>query len=149
VTGGDAAALRPERLALVELVPFHVGVLALGGEARVFLLRAFVLSPLVLVAVAVGSAVAPLLVSAFGTRGALIATGAFLPVASALAWSGLRALDAAAAAPTAELELLRAQALFAPLPGPVLESPGGDLEPVLVAAGELVVRAGEAGDRFP
>jgi MFS family permease len=112
--------------------------------ARVF----GVLETLVLVAVAVGSAVAPLLVSAFGTRGALIATGAFLPVATALAWSGLRSLDAVAAAPTVELELLRAQPLFAPLPGPVLENLAGDLEPVSIAAGEMVVRAGEAGDRF-
>ncbi len=112
--------------------------------ARVF----GVLETLVLVSVAVGSAVAPLLVSGFGTRGALIATGAFLPVATALVWSGLRALDDAADAPTAELELLRAQALFAPLPGPVLENLAGDLEPLSVGAGDIVVRAGDPGDRF-
>lgn len=112
--------------------------------ARVF----GVLETLVLVAVAVGSAVAPLLVEGFGTRGALIATGGFLPVATALVWSRLRALDEVAAAPTAELELLRAQPLFAPLPGPVLENLAGDLEPVSVAAGDVVVRAGETGDRF-
>jgi MFS family permease len=111
--------------------------------ARVF----GVLETLVLVAVAVGSAVAPLLVSAFGIRGALVATGAFLPVATALAWSGLRRLDEVAA-PTAELELLRAQPLFAPLAAPTLENLAGDLVPVSVAAGEEVVRAGEPGDRF-
>ena len=37
----------------------------------------------------------------------------------------LRSLDDAAAVPTAELELLRAQPLFAPLPGPVLENLAG------------------------
>ncbi len=109
--------------------------------ARVF----GVLETLVLVAVAIGSAVAPLLVSALGTRGALIATGAVLPLATAVAWPGLRALDAAAGAPTAELELLESQPLFAPLAGPVLENLAGDLDPVAVAAGEVVVRGGRAG----
>jgi MFS family permease len=122
---------------LQRAVPDHV-------LARVF----GVLETLVLVAVAVGSAVAPLLVSAFGTRGALVATGAFLPVATALVWSRLRALDQVAVPPTRELELLRALPLFASLPAPVLESLARDLEPVAVGAGEIVVRAGEAGDRF-
>jgi MFS family permease len=122
---------------LQRAVPDHV-------LARVF----GVLETLVLVSVAVGSAVAPLLVSALGIRGALVVTGVVLPTATALVWGRLRTLDEIAAAPTVQLELVRALPLFAPLPGPVQENLAGDLEQIEVGAGRVVVRAGEAGDRF-
>jgi MFS family permease len=112
--------------------------------ARVF----GVLESLVVATIGLGTMLAPLLISGLGTRGALVATGAFLPVLAALAWRRLAALDAEAAAPGPELELLRGIPLFAPLPLPTLEHLAGALEPVRIAAGNQVVRQGEPGDRF-
>jgi MFS family permease len=112
--------------------------------ARVF----GVLETLVLAAVALGAAVAPTLVSGLGTRGALAVTGAFLPLATLLVWTRLRAIDELAAAPTEELRLLRGLPLFAPLPGPVLEHLAGSLKTRRVEPGHEVVRAGERGVGF-
>lgn len=112
--------------------------------ARVF----GVLETLVLAAVALGAVIAPALVSGLGTRGALAVTGAFLPLATLLVWSRLRAIDDLATPPTEELRLLRGLPLFAPLPGPVLEHLAGSLKTLQVEPGHEVVRAGERGDSF-
>lgn len=112
--------------------------------ARVF----GVLETLVLAAVALGAAIAPALVSGLGTRGALAVTGAFLPLATLLVWTRLRAIDDLASAPTEELRLLRGLPLFAPLPGPALEHLAGSLKSLQVEPGHEVVRAGERGDSF-
>jgi MFS family permease len=95
-----------------------------------------------------GAVVAPLLTSAFHVRGALIATGALLPVLTVLAWTRLRALDARTAAPGRGLELLRGIPLFRPLPPATLEQLAANLVPVHVAAGEEIFRQGTIGDRF-
>ncbi len=50
-------------------------------------------------AIAVGAALAPLAVAAFGLSGALVLVGALLPVAGALSWRWLRRLDSTAAQP--------------------------------------------------
>jgi MFS family permease len=95
-----------------------------------------------------GAIIAPVLISAFGDRGALLAVGAPLPVCTALAWRQLRALDASIAAPTEGLELLCGIPIFRPLPPATLELVSLELQPMRVAAGTDVIREGEAGDRF-
>ena len=112
--------------------------------ARVF----GVLESVVLGTIALGAVLAPLLVSWLGVRGALVATGSFLPVLAALVWPRLRALDAVPPPAAAQLELLRAVPIFAPLPSTVLEQLASSLIPVRVAAGEAVFRLGDPGDRF-
>jgi hypothetical protein len=97
---------------------------------------------------AAGSILAPILVAAFGTGGALVAAGAALPLAVGLAWPRLRTLEASAAVPVRELELLAAQPLFEPVAAPVLERLARGLQPLAMTAGELIVREGEPGDRF-
>ena len=72
-------------------------------------------------AIGIGSIVAPLLIAAFDVRGALIVTGAFLPILAILLRTRLTPLDAAPV-PERELALLRGIDLFAPLPAPTLES---------------------------
>ena len=62
-----------------------------------------------------GAILAPVLISAFEIRGALIISGALLPVLAALFWRKLNALDAEALAPTRELAVLRQMPLFRPL----------------------------------
>jgi CRP-like cAMP-binding protein/predicted MFS family arabinose efflux permease len=98
-------------------------------------------------AIGVGAIVAPLLIAALGVRGALIVTGALLPILAMLARRRLSALDKVPV-PERELELLRGIDIFKPLPAPVLESLAHHLVPVRVEPGREVFRQGELGDRF-
>lgn len=101
-----------------------------------------------LVALAIGSLAAPLLVSAVGVRGALIAAGSLLPVLAALTWSRLAAIDAAASMPVRALELLRESPIFAPLPEPALEALAARLEPRHLEVGAVIFNQGDPGDEF-
>jgi MFS family permease len=97
---------------------------------------------------ALGALIASVLVEGLGIDGALVVTGAFLPVVIALTWTRIVRIDAAAPAPGAELELLRSTPIFAALPATTLEQLASSLAPVSVPAGQVVFRQGEAGDRF-
>jgi CRP-like cAMP-binding protein len=57
-------------------------------------------------------------------------------------------MDAAFKPPVEQLKLLRKIAIFAPLPPAEQEHLAHELIPVHVSAGDVVVREGEAGDRF-
>jgi MFS family permease len=99
--------------------------------------------------VGIGGALAPVLIDALGTDEALIATGVFLLALVALLGARVAKIDAAAAAPEAqELRLLASVPIFAPLPGASLEHITGRLVPLRVDAGTVIVREGDAGDRF-
>ena len=111
--------------------------------ARVF----GVLESLLLLTVGLGALFAPLLLDLLGTRGALVAAGALLPVLILPAWPTLAAIDRTARIPTEQLELLRSNAIFAPLPPTTLEQLADALEEKRVGAGEEVVRQGDHGDR--
>lgn len=102
----------------------------------------------ILVALAIGSLSAPLLVSTIGVRGALIAAGALLPVLAVLTWTRLTAIDAAAAIPERALALLRESAIFAPLPEATLEALAARLEPRRLEAGAVIFGQGDPGDEF-
>jgi len=112
--------------------------------ARVF----GVLESLLLLTIGLGALVAPLLLNWLGTRGALIAAGALLPLLVVPAWPRLNAIDRAAVIPADRLELMRSSAIFAPLPPSTLEQLAEALDEVQVEAGQDVVRQGESGDRF-
>jgi hypothetical protein len=103
---------------------------------------------LVMGAVAIGSLVAPAIVSALGPRGALVAVGAILPVTTLLSWGGLKAIDRDVAAPAQELVLVDSVPMFAPLSVAAKEHVASKLTPVFVAPGEVVVQRGDRGDRF-
>jgi MFS family permease len=97
----------------------------------------------------IGAALVPVLVAWLGVEGALIATGAVLPVLVALFGASVAKIDAAAPAPDAgELRILTAVPIFAPLPGGTLEHLAGRLVPLRLEAGTMIVREGDAGDRF-
>jgi predicted MFS family arabinose efflux permease len=112
--------------------------------ARVF----GVLEGLFLPTIALGGAAPPLLIALLGRRGALVAAGLLLPALALLAWRPLVRVEAAAAAPGRQLDLLRALPMFAPLPVQTLERLAAALEPVHLRAGEAVFRQGDPGDRF-
>jgi MFS family permease len=112
--------------------------------ARVF----GVLESLFLLATGLGALAAPILLGWLGTRGALIAAGALLPLLVIPAWPRLTEIDRTATIPEAQLELLRANAIFAPLPEPTIEQLAKALEERRAEPGEVVVRQGESGELF-
>jgi MFS family permease len=107
-----------------------------------------VLESLVVGTLGLGAILAPLLVSLFGVRWALVATGLLLPVLALVSWARLRGIDERAVLPERELELLRSLPLFAPLPPATLEHLARSLVRVLAPAGTETTRQGEVGDRF-
>lgn len=111
------------------------------------LARAFAaMESVTLVAVALGSIAAPVLVDLAGDRWALIVFGSVLPVLGAFSWRSLSRMDRAPAGP--ELELLRSLPLFEPLPPPTLEYLAGKLVRKRFGAGETILTQGERGDAF-
>ena len=113
-------------------------------RARVF----GVLESVFLATIGIGAIIAPLLTSAFGPRGALIAAGGGLSVVVLLFWPRLGTIDAPARVPESELALLRNIPIFAPLPPVTLEQLASLLSRVRVPAGDVVFRQGDHGDRF-
>jgi MFS family permease len=103
---------------------------------------------LALAGTAVGAVVAPALVSGLGPRGALIATGAALPILLVPLWPRLHRIDAEARIAEEPLELLRRIEIFAQLPEPVLERLAAGATPVSAGADQVVVSRGEAGNHF-
>lgn len=113
--------------------------------ARVF----GVIQMLALASMGIGAAIAPVLISLFGLEGALIATGAFLPVLVLLSRPWLTKIDAEAEVPADdELRILTSVPIFTPLPGTSLEHLATRLVPLRVEAGSVIMREGDTGDRF-
>jgi MFS family permease len=111
------------------------------------LARAFAaMESVTLIAVALGSVAAPVVVDLAGDRWALIVFGAVLPALAVLSWRSLSNMDRAGPAP--ELELLRSLPLFAPLPPPTLEYLAGRLVRKRFEAGKTILTRGERGDAF-
>jgi MFS family permease len=96
----------------------------------------------------IGAIVAPPLIDWLGIRGALIATGAVLPVVTIPTFGQLARIDRTLRVPTAELAQLQAIPMFAPLPAPTLEALALSMTRREVPAGETIFRQGDHGDRF-
>jgi len=102
-----------------------------------------------LLTLGVGALAAPFVVDAIGIEAALIVTGASLSGLVVFLWPTLSRIDREATAPDAdELRVLTSVPIFAPLPGTSLEHLAGRLVPMRLDAGTLIVREGDAGDRF-
>ncbi len=97
--------------------------------------------------VAIGSIAAPAVVSAIGPRPAFLLVGSILPLLALVTYGRLVEIDRAVA-PGAELELIDRVPMFAPLSLATKERVASSLVPTSVSAGELVIRAGDEGDRF-
>lgn len=113
-------------------------------RARVF----GVLETVFLATVGLGALLAPLLMSAFGSRGALIAAGGGLVAVVLLLWRPLARVEVPPLVPESELTLLRSTTIFAPLPEVTLEQLASQLSRVRLDAGDVVFRRGDPGDRF-
>ncbi len=112
--------------------------------ARVFGL----LESVVAVCVGLGALLTPVAINVLDLRTSLVVLGLLTPVAVALSWRRLAALDAVIVGRDEELALLRGVPLLDALPLPALETVARQLDHVLVPAGETVFRQGDAGDRF-
>jgi MFS family permease len=97
--------------------------------------------------VAIGSIAAPAAVAVVGPRPAFVVVGAILPLLALVTYRRLVELDRAVA-PAPELELIERVPMFAPLSLAAKDWVATHLVPQSVAAGEMVIRAGDAGDRF-
>ena len=97
--------------------------------------------------VAIGSIAAPVLVDVIGARAAFVAVGSILPLLALVTYARLAEIDEAAA-PAPELDLIERVPMFAPLSVAAKERVAANLAPLSVPAGELVIRAGDVGDRF-
>ena len=105
------------------------------------------LDGLLLGTLGLGAVLAPVLIDLLGIEGALVATGALLPVLALVSRPRLRALDDATSAPTAT-GLLRRVPMLAGLPEAVLERLAREATAVRFAAGTVILREGDPGDRF-
>jgi hypothetical protein len=95
-----------------------------------------------------GSLLAPLLLAAFGLRGALAVSGALLPVLALIIYARIGRADRVSVVDEPRLQLLREVPAFAELPLTAFERLAGGLEPLAFAAGDTIMREGEQGDRF-
>lgn len=96
---------------------------------------------------AIGSFAAPAILSLIGLRPAFLAVGAILPVLVLLTHRRLLEIDSAVA-PAPQLTMVEDVTLFAPLSLVTKERIAAQLVRVDVAAGDIVIRAGDYGDRF-
>jgi CRP-like cAMP-binding protein len=94
-----------------------------------------------------GSLVAPLLLAAFSTRGALLLAVCALPIVVVLGRSGLARLDERAVARQDVLELLQGVPFFGPLPLDVLEGVAARLDTEGRQAGTEIVHQGDVDGR--
>jgi MFS family permease len=96
----------------------------------------------------VGSLLAPALVAVVGIRGALIVSGAILPLLALVTWRPI-ATRADQGPLTEELLLLmRSNPLFAPLPLTALERLVESSEQCSFERGDVLMRKGEPGDHY-
>lgn len=95
-----------------------------------------------------GGMVAPLLLAVVGVQGAFLVTGAILPVVAAVSLRGVVRADDVALVPEHQLRLLRGISMFAPLSVSTVEQLAGSLTALHFAPGEVLIRAGDPGDRF-
>jgi Major Facilitator Superfamily. len=112
--------------------------------ARVF----GILESVLLLTVGLGAIVAPVLVSAFGIRAALVIAGLLLPVLVIPAWPVLRRLDRGSDVPVHRLERLRAIPFLAALPEATIEQLARAASEEQMKAGDEIVRQGSRAIAF-
>jgi MFS family permease len=107
-----------------------------------------VLEGLVMAGLAVGALLVPGLAHLGGSRLAVLGVAAVLPLAAVAGGRVVFRLDNGIAVPVVEIALLRSLPLFAELPAPALEGLAAALEPVSLAAAEVLIRQGDPGDAY-
>lgn len=106
------------------------------------------LEGLVGVGLVAGSLLAPVLLAAFGIRGALAISGAILPIIALVVYGKIGRADQISVVDEKTLSLLRAVPAFEELPLTAFERLASALEPLEFQAGDTIMREGDQGDRF-
>jgi len=101
-----------------------------------------------LLSMGLGSIVAPLLIDAWGARGALITTGLLLVAIVALSVPSLTIIDHRISEPGPDLALLRQVSFFAPLPFALVEHLASELRSATYEPGDVIIQDGQPGERF-
>ncbi len=166
-----AAAALAWSLALLALGLWHAAgaafvLLALAGAGRVVLdvaartllqrsappgvlARVFgVLETLDAIGLAIGSALAAVLVAALGPGSAVAGLAVLLPAMLALAARRLRSVDEGADVPVVEVALLRSHPIFSALGPPELEGLARGMTALSLPAGACLIREGDPGERY-
>jgi MFS family permease len=107
-----------------------------------------VLQGLMMGATALGAVAVPVLIGLVGNRATFALAGLTLPIVLLFVGRAIVRADRLDAGRSAELRLLRGVPMLAPLSGPVLERLAGGTIRSARAAGSVVIREGEHGDRF-
>ena len=96
----------------------------------------------------IGSALVPIAAAAWGIEGALVATGAIVPLVVLVRLGPLLRVDSAAVVPVVRVALLRCLELFRALPIPALEGIAHTARGVRVPADAVIVRRGDRGESY-
>src|SRR4029450_9394058 len=96
----------------------------------------------------VGSLLAPLLILALGTRGALIAGGSIPPLLVVLIYPRIGHAEQFIVVKEGVIDLLRKVPAFAELPMTAVERIAASMEPFAAPAGTALMTQGEPGDGF-
>ncbi len=99
-------------------------------------------------AIAIGSVAATGIVALVGSRAAFVVVGAILPLTTLIVWRQLVRIDREMLPPADELAIVEGVPMFTPLSIAAKEHMAARLVEVPVSAGEVVIRTGDAGDRF-
>lgn len=116
------------------------------NDARVGVMG--MLDSLVAATAAIGGLVASVLVASLGIQGALVATGAILPITAAITLPLLRRAESRTATRDVESRLLAADPLLGLLSLSVVEELAAVLRPVDFDDGDYLIREGERGDHY-
>jgi MFS family permease len=103
---------------------------------------------LIALGVAFGSLAAPIVIALVGIRWALVVIGLVGPLAVAVSWSRLRAIDRSVTRRDVEIGMLRKVPMLSPLPMPAIENLAARACELTVLAGQAVFAQGDVGDRY-
>jgi MFS family permease len=131
---------------LIDLAGFTLLARLAADEvlARVF----GVLESLVALSIGVGALVASLVVDGAGVRTALVTVGLLCPLLAAASWRRLRGMDQSIGVRDDDIALLHRVPMLNVLPLPAIEQLARGVEPVDVAAGDVVFHQGDLGEHY-
>jgi MFS family permease len=95
-----------------------------------------------------GSLLAPVLLAAFGARGALAVTGSILPILALIIYARIGREDRVSVVDEEVMRLVRSVDAFAELPLTAVERLAAGMVPLAAGRGEVLMREGEPGDTF-
>ena len=103
---------------------------------------------MIVVTLAVGALVTPLAINLLGLRGALVVLGLVGPLAAALSWRRLRAIDASIAHQDEAIDVLNKVEMLRPLPMPAIDALALSVVEVSLVPGQEVFHQDDPGNGF-